>query len=120
MVEMRVLIAYEECHHIYSDAVEDLLRRCRPYILVMNVPLEELEDQLERFVPHLVVCSESNTVAFGGVAAWIELSPEPTAPSKFCVGGQHSEAINPRLAELLVVVDEAEKLVRRGTKLAGC
>jgi hypothetical protein len=117
---MRVLIAYEERHHLYSDAVEDLLRRCRPHMSVMNVPLEDLEDQLERFVPHLVVCSKSNTVAPGGVAAWIELSPEPAKPSKFCVGGQHSEATNPSLGELLVVVDEAKGLVRRGPKLAGC
>jgi hypothetical protein len=120
MVEMRVLIAYEERYHVYSDAVEDLLRRCRPHISVMNVPLEELEDQLKRFDPHLVVSSESNTVDPGGLAAWIELSPEPAEPSKFCVGGQHSKASNPSLAELLVVVDEAKELARRGAKHAGC
>ena len=69
MAEMRILIAYEERHNLYSDAVEDLLRRCRPHISVTYGPLEELEDQLERFVPHLVVCSESNTVSPGGVVA---------------------------------------------------
>jgi len=118
---MRVLIAYEERYHIYSDAVEDLLRRCRPHISVMNVPLEELKAQLERFEPHLVVSSESNMVDPGGIAAWIELSPEPAELSKFCVGGQHSEASNPRLAGLLRVVDEAEELVQAGRAgLAGC
>jgi|SRR5215204_3549822 len=120
MVEMRVLIAYEERYHVYSDAIEDLLRRCRPHISVINVPLAELKDQLERFVPHLVVSSECNTVDPGGMAAWIELSPEPAEPSKFCLGGQHSEASNPRLAELLRVVDEAEELVQRGADRAGC
>ena len=69
MAEMRILIAYEERHNLYSDAVEDPLRRCRPHISVTYVPLEELEDQLERFVPHLVMCSESNTVSPGGVVA---------------------------------------------------
>lgn len=121
MVEMRILIAYEERHHIYSDAVEQLLRRCRPHISVLNVPLNELKDQLKHFDPCLVVCSESNTVDPGGIAAWIELSPEPAAPSKFCLDGEHSEASNPRLAELLTVVDEVEELVQTGRAgLAGC
>ena len=117
---MRVLVAYEERHHIYGDAVEDLLQRCRPHISVMNVPLEELSDQLERFAPHLVVCSECNTVSPGGLAGWIELSPEPAEMSRFCVGGRHTQASNPRLAELLEVVDEAEELVRSGADLGGC
>ena len=77
MVEMRALIAYEERHHLYSNAVEDFLRRCRPHLSVMNVPLEELKEQLERFEPHLVVSSEPNTVDPGSLAAWIDLSPEP-------------------------------------------
>jgi hypothetical protein len=39
----------------------------------------------------------------------------------FCLDGQHSEASNPRLAELLEVVDEAEELVQTGRgDLAGC
>ena len=118
---MRILIAYEEQHHLYSDAVEDLLRRRRPHISVVNVPLEGLADQFERFAHHLVVCSESNRVDPGGMAAWIEFSPEPAEPSKFCLDGDHLEASNPRLPELLEVVDEAEELVQRGrADLAGC
>jgi hypothetical protein len=117
---MRVLIAYEERHHLYSDAIEDLLRRRRPHISVRNVPLEELNDQLGRFVPHLVVCSEWNTVDPGDLAAWIELSPEPDELSKFCVDGQHSEASNPSLGELLEVVDEAEELVQKEADPVGC
>jgi hypothetical protein len=120
VVEMRVLIAYEERHHLYSDAIEDFLRRRRPHISVLNVPLEGLADQLERFVPHLVVSSESNTANPGSIAAWIEFSPEPDELSKFCVDGQHSEASNPRLPELLEVVDETEELVQKGADPAGC
>jgi hypothetical protein len=119
--QMRVLIAYEERLHIYGVAIEDALRRCRPDISVMNVPLEDLKDQLERFAPHLVVCSGSNTIDPGGVAAWIELSPEPTEPSKFCINGEHSEASDPELDELLEAVDAAEELIRTGRDdLAGC
>jgi hypothetical protein len=121
VVEVRVLIAYEKRHHLYGVAVEDFLKRRRPHMSVINVPLESLADRLERFVPHLVVCSEPNTVDPGGVAAWIELSPDPGEPSKFCLGGEHWEASNPRLAALLEVVDEAEELVKtRRASLAGC
>ena len=39
----------------------------------------------------------------------------------FCLDGEHSEVSNPRLAELLEVVDEAEELVQTGRgDLAGC
>jgi hypothetical protein len=39
----------------------------------------------------------------------------------FRLDGEHSEASNPRLAELVEVVDEAEELVKTGRgDLAGC
>jgi hypothetical protein len=121
VVEMRVLIAYEERYHVYSDAIEDFLRRWHPHISVRNVPLEELKDKLKHFDAHLVVCSESNTLEPGGMTAWIQLSPDPAEPSKFCLDGEYSEASNPRLAELLTVVDEVEELVQTGRAgLVGC
>jgi hypothetical protein len=120
VVEMRPLIAYEERHHLYSDAVEDLLRRCRPHISVMNVPLEELKAQLERFAPHLAVCSECNTVDFWKPGGVVELSPEPAEPSEVCIDGRHRRLENPGLAELLESIDETEELVRTGRELRGC
>jgi hypothetical protein len=117
---MRVLIAFEEPHYIYSEAVKEILRRHRPHIAVMNVPLKALRDHLKGFVPHLVVSSESNTVDPGGTAAWIKISPEPAELSTFCLDGQSSEVSNPRLAELLTVVDEAEELVQKGADPTGC
>jgi hypothetical protein len=117
---MRVLIAFEEPHYIYSEAVKEILRRHRPHISVVNVPLEALKDHIERFVPHLVVSSESNTVDPDGVAAWVKISPEPAELSTFCLDGQHSGVRNPRLAELLTVVDETEELVQNGADLTGC
>lgn len=120
MVEMRILIAFEEPHYIYSEAVKEILRKHRPHIPVMNVPLKALKDHLDRFVPHLVVSSESNTVDPGGTAAWIEISPEPAELSTFWLDGQHSELSNPRLTELLTLVDEAEELVQKGADLTGC
>lgn len=51
------------------------------------------------------------------MTAWIKLSPEPTEPSRFSIDGQHSEATNPNLAELLALVDETEELVQPGLNL---
>lgn len=120
MAGMRVLIAYEERHRVYGGALENLLRTQRPHVSVKNVPPDEIEDQLERFDPHLVLCSGSNTVDTGGRGAWIELSPEPDKTSRFCLGGRYTEASNPRLDALLEVVDEAEESVRSGADLGGC
>jgi hypothetical protein len=42
VVEMRVLIAYEEHHHLYNDAVEDLLRRGLPGNWASGIVLSRL------------------------------------------------------------------------------
>lgn len=78
-----------------------------------------LEAEVERFDPHLVVSSETNTVDPGS-RAWGTLSYNPDEPSEFCLDGQQSRLANSRIEELLEVVDEAKELVRTGHDLAGC
>lgn len=73
-----------------------------------------LKDEITRFDPHLVVCSQPNTVESNGRPAWFELPLEPDSSAKLCIDGQHSETMNPALEELLRIVDDTERLI--GTK----
>jgi hypothetical protein len=120
MGDIRVLIAYEDSHRSYGEALEGAIRGLKPGAEVSVVQARELGIEIGRFDPHLVVCNRPNTVDPGGRAAWARLSDEPDEPSEFCVGGQRRTLKNPGFGDLLAIVDEAEELVLDGRVLGGC
>lgn len=115
-----MLIAYEDSHRSYGQALEGAVRALKPGAEVSVVQARELEAEIGRFDPHLVVCNRPNTVDSGGRAAWARLSDEPDEPSEFCVGGRRRGLENPGFEELLEIVDETEELVRGGQEPGGC
>ena len=82
----------------------------RPHTEVTSVGLKELEVELARLDPAVVISSVAARAGFGERLAWVELSLEPARRSMVSVGGRYSEQINPGLDALLEVVDEAERL----------
>ena len=92
----------------------------RPHIEVDTSSFEGLGESIERFDPHLVICSQPNTVDPRRRPAWIELSLDPLQPSKICVGGRYSERTNPTLDVLLEFIDEVEELIQTNNDLRGC
>ena len=117
---MRVLIVYEDSHRSYGEAMVGAVRASRPGLEVALAHLRELEAELERFDPHLVVCSRPNTFDPGGRAAWVLLSDDPDEPSEVCINGRHRRLENPGLEEMLEIIDETEGMVRSGRDLRGC
>ncbi len=117
---MRVLIVYEDSYRSYGEAMEGAVRARRPGVEVALAHLRELEAELERFDPHLVVASRPNTLDPGGRAAWMLLSDEPDEPSEVCIDGRRRGLENPGLEETLAIIDETEELVREGRDLGGC
>ena len=79
-----------------------------------------LKDEVARFDPHLVICSEPNPIRSNGRPAWLELSPDPERFAELCLDGQRSKTANPGLKELLRVVDETETLIRTKPESGGC
>jgi hypothetical protein len=112
---MRVLIVYEDSHRSYGEAMVGAVGARRPDLEVALAHLEELEAELERHDPHLVVCGRPNTRA-----AWVLLSDEPSEPSEVCIDGRHRRLENPGLEEMLEIIDETEGLVQTGRDLRGC
>ena len=117
---MRALIVYEDSHRSYGEAMVGAVRASRPGLEVALAHLRELQAELERFDPDLVVSSRPNTFEVGGRAAWVLLSDDPDEPSEVCNDGQHRRLENPGLEEVLGIIDETEKLVRSGRELRGC
>ena len=117
---MRALIVYEDSHRSYGEAMVGAVRASRPGLEVALAHLRELEAELERFDPHLVVSSRPNTFEARGRAAWVLLSDDPEEPSEVCIDGRHRRLENPSLEEMLGIIDETGDLVRTGRELRGC
>lgn len=117
---MRILIAYEDSHRSYGQTLAGAIRGLRPVVETAVVQVRELEAEVGRFDPHLVVCNRPNTIDPGDRLAWLRLSDEPEEPSEFCLAGRRWGAENPGLDEVLAFIEETEKLLRPGRTLRGC
>jgi hypothetical protein len=68
------------------------VRTHRPHIEVVAAGLATLGEEVRRFDPHLVICSQPNTVEPGSSPAWVELPPNPERLAEVCIDGQSFEA----------------------------
>jgi hypothetical protein len=101
-------VALEDDYRAYREVIAAGIRILRPHAEVETANLEALEEELERFDPQLVICSGHKQVESGGKPAWIELSMDPTQPTKISIGGRYLERSNPTVETLLEVIDELE------------
>lgn len=79
---------------------------------MVTAETHEIRGIVEGSGPDIVICSLPNDGDADCVRAWIELSLDPTQPTKVRVDREYSEMINPTLDALLVIIDEVEKLIR--------
>ena len=110
---MKVLLACDGEYRPYLEAIANAIRAFRSYVEVAVIGLEELETQVERRDPQLVMLSGSTVPSnpvdpqlFGHIEAF----PDSEQPSKFRVGERFWESVNPTVGETLSVVDEVHGL----------
>jgi hypothetical protein len=111
--KMIVLLSFEEKYRVYMEALAAAIREFRSDVEVVVVDGRQMEAEVERLGPQLVIFSPrlpENPV--DEQLARIELSPEVDQPSRFRVGERHWESTNPTLGEILPVVDETKRLFR--------
>ena len=101
-------MVFEDDYRVYRETIAAGLRILRPHAEVRCVSLEALEEELERFDPQVVICSGHKDLETTGGCTWIELSLDPTQPTKISVGGRYLERSNPSASELLEIVGEFE------------
>ncbi len=98
-------MALEDDYRAYRETIAAVLRILRPGAEVESTTIEALEEELERFDPQVVICGAHEDVEPDGRPAWIELSLDPTQPTKISVGGRYLERTSPSVEELLDVID---------------
>ena len=111
---MKILLACDGEHQPYLEAIANAIRAFRSYVEVALIDIEELETQVERLHPQLVIVSGSRVPSNPvepQLLGHIEAFPESEQPSKFRVGERSWEATTiPTVGEILSVVDEVHAL----------
>lgn len=118
--EIKILVSFEDGYRSYQEVIAATIRILRPRAEVATSDRDALEEELERFDPCVVICSCSKPLHISDVAAWVELSLDPTSPAKVCIGGLYLEQRNPDLESLFAIIDKVELLVQQGTDFRRC
>ena len=107
-----MLVAIEDEYRAYREVIAAGIEALRPVTEVAAIGLDQLEGELARLDPEVVVCSRPDPAGWRVRPAWVELSLDTSRPTKIFGGGRRSEATDPTLETLLAVMDEAEGLLR--------
>ena len=125
MSSMRVLVAFEDVRAVYRDVFARAIRELRPALSVRSASLGELEHELRRFDPHVVVSSQPSEVSASGCSAWVHVPTDDGLQdderlARICLDGERWRTDGPPLVELLEVLDETEDRLREGSLSGAC
>lgn len=105
-------MALEDDYRPYRETIAAALRILRPDAEVESATLRELEEELERFDPQVVICGGHLRRVRGGRIgqhARLDRAPlDPTRPAKISVGRRYLKQVDPTVEALLEVIDQFE------------
>ncbi len=103
MSRTRVLVASEL--QSYRQALAAAFRELRPGVEVFEVEEDDLDREVERLAPDLVVCSRLSERVEDRVPNWVELYPGCGSRSVVSQRGERSTFEEIELSDLLSIVD---------------
>ena len=110
---MRILVAVKP--RVYREVLALSLHQHRPDAEVLISPPESLDEEVGRFKPHLVVCSEGAVPDIPpGVLCRVEVMFSDGLDARIGLDGQVAEAKDVGTEDLLALVDRTEKMISRG------
>ena len=113
------MVAFEDVRSVYSRTIVRAIRELR------SCGLEGLEQELESFDPHVVVCSRPDGEHPGLRGAWVHIPTDDDLEdgerlARICLDGEMWRTDGPPLSELLEVLDETQKRLREGDLSEAC
>jgi hypothetical protein len=122
---VRVLVAFEDIRRLYRDVFVRAIRDLRPALSVRSASLDELDHELGRFDPHVVISSQPSGIHPAGSGAWVQIPTDDAKEdddniAQDCLDGERWRTDGPPLAELLEVIDEAYERLREGSLSEAC
>lgn len=113
MRRMRVLMANEP--RSFREVFTSVLRTLRPNIEVIEVDPEDLDPEVERLRPDLVVCSRISSAVEREAPSWILLYPENEPVGMIYTAGDLSTMNDLDLDRLIAIVDRAAMAINGGS-----
>lgn len=105
---MRVLITIAPLS--YREVLMFALRRRRSHVEVTIAGPDELDGEMERNMPELIICNAATRRVRDSGVSWVEVLVHDGMDANVCVGGVSSTVEDPGIEALLAIVDETEKL----------
>lgn len=105
---LRILIAIEDKHRVYSEAIGEFLRSTRSRFGVQVANSGGLHAELRRFGPQIVVHAGPPATIPDPLPCCVELSLDPVLPTVFRTGRVGREVVNPSPEDLLAVIEVME------------
>jgi hypothetical protein len=97
VVSIRVLVAFEDVYRAYREVIAAGIQVLRPRFEVTSTGLEELEGEMARLDPQVVVCSRDKPASLPPEVAWVKVPIDSVPNSKLT------------LEALLTVIDGSKK-----------
>ncbi len=100
---------------MYREALASAVHQHRPDLEVRIAPPEDVEVEMGRFSPHMLVRNDTDGIdpaLLSCLLGWIEVLYSDHMDAKVCSDGQVSEVRDISIADLITIVDEVEALIR--------
>lgn len=110
----RVLVVCEL--RSYREAIAAAFRALRPGLEVFEAEEEDLDREVDRLAPDLVVCSRLTARVENRAPSWIELYPGCGSWSVVNVRGERSTVEEIQFSDLLSIVDRTMDASRLGVR----
>ena len=106
--DMRILVANEP--RSYREVIASTLQVLRPHLEVILVEPEDLDRDVVRLAPNLVLCSRLTETVETHALAWVVLYPNRETRAVISIAGQcHTVSTDLPFPGLLSVIDEVER-----------
>ncbi len=112
MDKMYVMVANELC--TYREVIAEIFREFRPHVEVLCLDPDDLDREMARLNPGLVVCSRLTEVVKRGARAWVVLYPDGEGWAEVSIAGRHEIVSDVEFDALLSIIDQAEVLQKAG------
>ncbi|HKH11522.1 MAG TPA: hypothetical protein VKA73_10300 [Rubrobacter sp.] len=108
MDKLRIIVANEP--RSYRDSISGALQILRPIAEVFRAEPADLEREVARLAPHLVICSRLTPTVESGAPCWLELYPGGSPDVTVGINGERTDMPEFDFEGLLAVVDRVEIL----------
>lgn len=94
----------------YREALAETFREFFPESEVYEAEPDDLDREVDRLHPDVVICSKTTDLVEAGVPNWIELYPGHGMESIASIGGRRKTFASIQLSDLFSVFDQLQTL----------